>query len=311
MQQMRSDLARFLAATVLAATLSAPAVAQQCDRLWASGHELWIDDGAQARLVVSDVQGMLDPRWSPSGDRIAYAHAFRFDDSQRSEVVIVDNDGRKLGALPIPAESDVNAILQIGWRDGQHVFIEGHVNPSTSMYLEWSLATGRLVGEKAGSSFAVSPDGRFVAQRANVPHGTRPPYDSDVLMINDKVIYPSGDAGYHRFAAGLSWSADSRQLALLDRAGETTDVVVIASDGNHLRRTQLGDVGVPLELSWSGTNTLLIEGDAESWRVDLSTGRVDKIAQFPKASQSVVPSRSLSERLHGATLRAADVRCAQ
>ncbi len=306
--QLRVDIFRAIAAVLFGAAFLAPS-ARACERLWVADRELWIDDGVQARLVVSDGRGIFHPRWSATGEHIAYAHDFRFDNGVRSEVVIVDDQGRTLRTFSIPAESEVNAILLIGWRSEQRVFAIGHINPSTSKYLEWDVTSGRLVDEKSGSWFAVSPDGRFVAQRAHVPHGTPAPYDSAMLMINGKVVYPpSGDSVYHRFAGGLAWSADSRQLALLDRAGSTTELVVITSGGEEIKRAPLPETIAPSELWWK-TDAIFIRGDGETWRVDPSTGKSEKTIQLPKASQRALPPQSLKDR--GTTARPEDVRCAQ
>ena len=304
--QLRSDVSKVFAVAVLGLALAAPSAAQ-CDRLWAADHELWIDDGTQPRLVASDVQGVLHPRWSPAGERITYAHEFRFEGSVRTHVVVVGDDGRTLRSLALPADSEVNALLQLGWRDEHHVFIEGHVNPSTSKYLEWDIDSGRLVDEKAGSWFAVSPDGRFIAQRAHVPHGAPPPYDGAMLMINDKLVYPpADDRGDHRFVSGLSWSADSRQLALLEEDQSATDLVVTDSAGTQITRTPLGEIGAPRELSWSSANSIFIRTNSDTWRFDLSSRKLDKVRERSIAPQSVAPP---PHRLRGTGARLEDARC--
>lgn len=274
------QLTRVLSHALATALLIMPA-ASACDRLWlADNGELWLTNDRESRLLLSDAHGINHPRWSPDGQHIAYAHPFRFPESgPQSEVVVVTREGRPVATLSIPAESAVNEVLTVGWRDAQRVSVEGHVNPSTSKYLEWDVRSGRLVDEKAGSWFAVSADGRFVAQRANVPHGAPPPYDSAMLLINEKRVYPAtGDESYHRFVGPLAWSPDSSRVALLDRSEKSPmQVTVVKTTGEIALRVPVPDAMTPKELTWSGPNTLDLRNNGEVWRVEMSTGEIEQV----------------------------------
>jgi len=269
------------------AALFAPFAAHaDCNRLRLANDRLLIQNGTST-VAVSDSEGIEMPRWSPRGDQIIYVRRFNYERAAYSTLVVIDNAGRMIRSFPIPADSAVNAIVQLGWRDDDHVFVEGHVNPSTTQYLEWEVATGRLITQKAGSWFAVSPDGRFVAQRAHVPHGAPPPYDSAMLVINDEVVYPvAGDEAYRRFIGAPSWSPDSTQVALLEGGDESAILVLFAPDTKRVLRFPLAGVAVPRELSWSGTNTLLIRTSrGDVWQADRAGGRLSVApASAPAAS---------------------------
>jgi hypothetical protein len=302
-------------AIVLTMILSPVAKAQSagCDRLWVAGGELWRETGNQFEFLLSDPDDVLMPRWSSRRDLIAYTHAIGFDGSARSEVVVVDGSGRRIRSLEIDPDSAVNAVLQLGWRDAEHVFIEGHVNPSTTKYLEWEVASGRLVDEKAGSWFTVSTDGQFVAQRAHVPHGAPPPYDSATLVINDRVVYPAAaDDTYHRFASRFAWSDDGSRLAMIDITGETAELVVVTPADASVTRAPFAALDGSAELSWSGAGTVVIQTDSgESWQADVASGRVTPAAPSPVSSLETPQPKVLRDRLRNLPARVEDTRCSQ
>src|SRR5204863_7707748 len=134
--QLAKESCRAIAAAVVSIAMAIPATAG-CERLWVVDRELWSVDGDQARLVLNDVHGVIHPRWSPAGDRVAYAHDFRFENGPESEIIVAGANGETIASLAIPPDSAVNAIVQVGWRSDRRVYAEGHVNPSTTQYLEW------------------------------------------------------------------------------------------------------------------------------------------------------------------------------
>jgi hypothetical protein len=298
--------------TAAAALLIVPA-ASACDRLWlAAGGELWLANEDGARLLVADAQGIQYPRWSPEGKRIAYAHPFRFEAAgPRSEILVVTDEGRAVARLPIPPESEVNAVLAVGWRGARNVFAEGHVNPSTTKYLEWDVRTGRLVDEKVGSWFAVSPDGRFVAQRAHVPHGAPAPYDSAILLINENRIYPAvGDESYHRFAGRFAWSPDSSRLAIIDQAeAGPMQVVILNAHGEVVLRAPLTEARAPRELSWSTLNALDLRDGETVWRLDTSTGAIERMRDLPFEPVTAKPPSALRQIIGDVAVQPEDIRC--
>lgn len=295
------------AVTLAAASLFAQPDQSRCERLRADRNELWRDGGSNSGLIVRDPRGIEHPRWSPSGRAIAYVQPFGFEDAQwRRVIVVTDASGRRLHALSLPSDNPVNAVVRFGWRDDQHLFLEGHINPSTSGYLEWDIASGRLAAEKFGSWFAVSPDGRFVAQRGHVPHGAPAPYDSESLVIDDAVVFPAaGDETYYRFASGPIWSGEDASAAVVVRWGEATDVVVVNAEKAETRRIALGAVGEVTELTWSGRD-VLVRGLGGSWRVHPAEGTVERLS---RPTGAALRSDTDAVRLRRSASRLEDSRC--
>ncbi len=309
MRKLGWNVAVVLAAGVVFSITAAPSPARACDRLWVAGGGLWLAQGDEVRLVASDERGVFSPRFSPAGERIVYAHEVRLDSGTRPELVVINDAGQVLRTLTLPADSPVNAILQTGWRDSRHVFAEGHVNPSTSQYLEWDIDSGRVVDEKVGSWFAVSPNGRLLAQRANVPHGAPPPYDGSTLLINDKVVYPpEGDSSYHRFMGPLVWSPDSSRVALAEHTDAATEIVVVNATGGVATRASIATTA-PVDLSWTAPGTLMIRSGKEAWRLDAAGGKAERVPRASISSTSVAPPTALRERVRGVKLRPEDSRC--
>ena len=135
-------------------------------------NEFVAEHAGRVGVHVIDTSGIVLPRWSPGADRIAYTH--RFGLARPPAIVIVDKAGLRVQSLQLPADSgERGPATELARRPAR--LHRGHVNPSTTMYLEWDTTTGQLVSKKAGLWFAVSPDGRFVAQRAHCPTGLRRP----------------------------------------------------------------------------------------------------------------------------------------
>ena len=304
--QLRMNHSRVLvAAIVLTFFAIAPAIA--CERLWVADHELWSAEGDQARLIVSDARGVDHPAWSPSRDRVAYSHDFRFDATgAATEIAIIDRGGKPVRSLSIDPDLYVNAIMSIGWRGDRRVYAVAHVNPSTSMYLEWDLGDGHLIEPIPGSAFAVSHDGRSLAYRAHVPHGAPAPYDASTLIVDGRSAWPlEGDRGYHRFIAGPVWSENGR-IAIIDKTEAATELVIVDRRGNAVERKSLDPSISGHVLSWDGADALELRNGEESWRIDAATGRAERATRSP-AVESVAPPAMLRQR--GSNVRMAESRC--
>lgn len=285
-------------------------MASACDELWlAGGEELWIVRESGSSLLASDVKGIAAAKWSPDGELIVYVQRFLFDGAgPAAEIVVVRDDGAIVTRIAISREKFVNAVETLGWRNQQRVFLEGHVNPSTTLYLEWEVATGKLLEEKPGSWFAVSPDGEHIAQRANVPHGAPVPYDSAMLLVDDKRVYPAvGDEAYRRFTGPLAWSPDSSRIALLEAnvPGQLQLVVVELPSESAMHFSVPGSTRVA-ELSWDGPDTVELRDHEKGWRLDTATGAIEQISE-PLSAQE--PPSALSQMVGDAELHRDDVHC--
>jgi hypothetical protein len=279
----------FVVVGAISATLLVPCLsADGCKRVVTDGHALWIEDGVKRHMVLSDPNGIVDPAWSPDQKQIAYARELQTD-TPRTELVIVSNEGATVRVLPIPEDTTVNGVLQVGWRDERRAFVEGHVNPATTLYLEWSVAKGKLVDEKPGSWFAVSPDGRSLAQRAHVPLGAPVEFTSASLVIDGEVVYPwtaSTDQPFHQFLGAFAWSHNSHRIALLDQVGDAIDVVTVSTEGKaKATHAPITLQGTDPQLAWSG-DFVIVRTDQDALRINPESGKVDVLAPGASGSRS-------------------------
>lgn len=263
-----------LVLVLMAAALPASA---GCERLQVTDGELWTEGEARSR-IVRDPRGIVAPSWSPGGEEIAYGREADFELDAAAELVLVDRVGRLLRTLALPEESPVNAILEVGWRGTGRVWAVGHVNPSTSMYLEWDVESGRLLERQAGALFAVSPDGRSVASLENVPHGAPPPHDSARLVVDGEHVWPADD-GYHRIRSNLAWAPDNRRIAFLDEFRESTELVVVEG-GKELSRVRLDLGEEPQSVDWMGDEVVVGGSEERAWRVS-PTGTIEESDAAP------------------------------
>src|SRR4029077_5530744 len=95
-----------LAAIVLVTALGSTLKAQSaCDRLWATENELLTEHAGNFTVNVTDTKGVLMRRWPPSADGIASTP--RRGVNNPPSIVIVDNPGRRVQSLQLPADSPV------------------------------------------------------------------------------------------------------------------------------------------------------------------------------------------------------------
>lgn len=224
-------------AVLLGAALEAAA---QCQSLFVDGGRLLARRDSGEQVLAVDPAGIDHPRWSPGGTLIAYA---RTANDGPLSIAIVRADGTPVRALQVDAESGANAVMELGWLDERRVWIEGHVNPSASIFYVWDVERGKLIEERWGTWFAPSPDGKHLAWLEHVPHGA--PYKPR-LYIDDKAIYPrKGESGR---ISHVTWSPDGRRLGFLEasasggrvvdldvRSGKAVPGAVVVTSGAGLR----------------------------------------------------------------------------
>ena len=105
-----------------------------------------------------------------------------------------------------------------GWIDSTRFFCEGSLNPSTGIYLWFDARTGEELGEAGGTQFTWSPDYTELAHFGNVPHFTDVDDKSESLNIGAQTWPPEfpPDPEQHWFRSDLSWSPDSKSVAIVD-----------------------------------------------------------------------------------------------
>jgi hypothetical protein len=270
------QLMRTMTLILIAVALAMPAFAD-CARVSTDGQSIWLEEGVNRRLVSTDPNGVLLPSWF--GDRIAYARE-RVDGSGilRTEIVVLKENGDIVRVISVPEDAPVNGVMQLGWRDSKRVFIEAHVNPATTLFLAWSVGSGDLDDERAGSRFAVSPNGRSVAQRQHVPLGAPVEFDSAVLEVDGAAVYPATDDGqHHRFLTSPVWAHNSHRLALIEEVAGEIWLVTVSLNGNHVKTTRLplSLTGVDPRVSWSGGAHVIVRTEDEALRIHPESGKID------------------------------------
>jgi hypothetical protein len=219
------------------------------------GQTIWLEEGTHKRIVTTDPLGASLPSWF--GDRIAYSRV-RIDDAgvPHTEIVVMKESGDLVRVIAIPDDTGINGLLQLGWRDAKRVFIEGHVNPAVSLYLEWNADSGKLAFERPGAQFVVSPDGRSLAQRSHTPWGAPEEFDNAALEIDGNVVY-GGDAEHHAFLSAPAWSADSRRVAVVDEVEGATYVVSFDAKNAKAERQRVPVGGGHATVEWRGESIVV------------------------------------------------------
>ncbi len=103
-----------------------------------------------------------------------------------------------------------------GWIDSARFYCEGTINPSTGVYLWFDARSGQEPGEAIGAEFTWSPDHTKLAQFGNVPHFSEVEEESDSLVVGAYEWPPSSIPEQHWFRSDLSWSPDSKYVAVVD-----------------------------------------------------------------------------------------------
>jgi hypothetical protein len=213
---------RVLAAAVL---LTLPSVARaECRAIGVAAQgRLVLKDGQTSRLLVTDSAGTFRPRFSRDGSRVAYHTAFRGGEA-RVRIAEVESGRIQAEIRVAQADHSVNAIHQLGWRASGEVWLEGHVNPYTSIYLAFDGHSGAFRRSIPGLGFSVSPDGTRLAHFSHVPHFT--PQDrrpARVLVLDDReLVEIAGD-----FRGPIVWSADGTVLTFRKEADGAASLVQV------------------------------------------------------------------------------------
>ena len=105
--------------------------------------------------MITDRQGVLRPRFSPDGDRVAY-HT-RFDGNGEGHVRIVDVATSQV-LTDIRVDPSLHVIDKLGWRAGGDLWAA-----SNTTYVQFDSATGTVRDRINGLAFSVSPDRTRVA----------------------------------------------------------------------------------------------------------------------------------------------------
>ncbi len=258
--------------------------------------EIWLArDGSAPVLLANDRCYKSRPLWSPDGSKFAYFTNTTEDrPSCPTEVVLYSSDGTRLRS--IPALDKGNAVNRIEWLGDSRIGIDTHINPSLGQYRIVDAMTGSEVSSCTGFGFVPSPDFTRVAHAGWIPHFAPPFARNEYLMVDDRIVYPSGAGDnpnlaredpqdqllyrdIHEFVAPFFvWSPDGTRIAFVERLfdwradgigsyrGEEENsrwqlVMVPATGGTALCRALPQAVrGEPTTLRWTGPDRIAITG---------------------------------------------------
>jgi hypothetical protein len=237
---------------------------ERCPALTVRGTELWMGEASEARLLVRDSLGVVHARWSPDLRRIAYVHASSQSQDGVTDVIVLDTRDMSLTAIAnLTWEDSVKGVLRLGWHGNDSVWIEGHVNPSTNIYYEWSVATKKRIRELPGSRFAWSPDGRHLAHmehRAHfTPDASRPP----AIVVDGRRVWSAPDSE-ERVGSPLTWSPDSKAVAFLSDRGETRALKVIEANGRAAAKSLQVDGERAARVRWERDGPVPAVGEEDN-----------------------------------------------
>jgi hypothetical protein len=221
--------------------LFAPTLATAQVHVEVRNSEVWLVQNGSGQQITHDGKPKGEAVLSAAQDRIAYYEDCGRDENCAASVVVLELSGARLASFVPKSMGDPCAsILSIQWVGEGAVGVECHINPSLSNYVETDIETGKTVRDLLGYDFTPSPDGKWIAHVGWIPHFSPPPAHSNYLQIDNTTIYPlppgSGTVeqkgldlppkvfrtiglttkGIHEFISEISWSPDSRRIALVD-----------------------------------------------------------------------------------------------
>jgi hypothetical protein len=171
-----------------------------------------------------------------------------------THIVVIDRTGRVVQSVPVSESARFNFVTAMGWLNPTTIWVEGHINPSVSVYEEFDLTTREMKHETFGTSFAPSPDGTILAYRDHEPHPPRPG-SHPALMINDSPVKLLEGVVV---TGPLVWSPAGERLAVGVQKNKHSGVAFVSARGMLERVQMLPIDGRPHAIAWSGDGSVLV-----------------------------------------------------
>jgi hypothetical protein len=144
---------------------------------------------------------------------------------ERERFLVFAPGGRQVSVLHIwltepdgTGRTEIRGCESFGWIDSNRFFCEGNINPSNGIYRWFNARSGRELGEADGTQFKWSPDRAVFAHFGNVPHFSDVADKTDSLDVGAHTwpVGPEAGSEQHWFRSDLSWSPDSKCVAVVD-----------------------------------------------------------------------------------------------
>jgi dipeptidyl aminopeptidase/acylaminoacyl peptidase len=266
--------------TILFLCLPSFASDKNCARLVVEGDRLLIERGGERRAVLSDPNGPQNPRWSPSGELIAYNSA------KPLTVVVVRADGTVVKRLPLPDPAP-GAATDLGWLSNRRIYLEARRDAKTRVLVVWKVEDGTIEHTYEGTSFSISPDGNFITWlEPNLGEKAK-------VMLDGVIIYPTSSGEAFRIRPDLfAWSANGSRYAFVDEGSTPPKIVVVAARAPRIARiVPLPGKDPVTRLVWSGDDLGFQQGKRAS-----AIGAIDgKIRPLPEGALGEPPAVNTSE----------------
>jgi len=186
-------------------------------------------------LVIPSLWAQSEPKFSPENSRYASLERGRKvgKGEERSRIVVFAKSGQQLAIAHIwnvtpdgvQMGDTPRGCEDWGWIDKDRLFCQGSINPWTEAYLVFDASSGRELGVGLGTSFTWSPDGRRLA---NFGVGR----ETDSFDISGKTAWPPAGSKEHRwFRSELTWSPDSKRVAVIEQRRLAAGLFLIVVDG--------------------------------------------------------------------------------
>jgi hypothetical protein len=239
-----------------------------------------VEDGSGDELSLPhDERQKFFLRWLPDGQRISYLA--RASNGALGRLVIVDLTGKVLKEFDIrPPDQNIQGmrfIEKMFWVGADTVRIGGSINPRNCEIADLDVRTGREVNWAAGEcwTFLPSPDGKHVAYRGLLGWGPDEDREDSIGIDREAARYSgrrglsypglapneSARAGHIQIVAGPVWSADSREVAIVERdLGTNEAAVTVLSIQGAVERTPIPispDVIGEDDLEWVGSQPVV------------------------------------------------------
>ena len=253
---------------------------------------LWSESGGAARMLTDEKGSASSPRWSPSGDRIAFFAS--------------DDDGQGLWTMN-PDGSDKKKLVS---------------TEQSNAYLQYSGPDNKIDWSPDGKRIAYSAAGpKYYPNDIDPPHL---PTGNDVMVIDrllHKAVYfysdlrrthiftipaaggnarqlTSGEYDYHSF----SWSPDGRTIACVsnrtgaDDFNANNDILFISAESGRAEQMTHTE-GPEYQVRWSPDGSALaFEGRTRSGRSKESDAELIKIYVMPASGGDPVNLTASTDR---------------
>lgn len=229
--------------------------------------------------------------WLPDGEHISYVVPSKEKSEPTGHLIVAAMSGSILNEVTVPSPDDGFRVDDMfTWISAHKVRIERSANPRNCGIFDLDVETMKISNRQLGAcgTFTTSPDGRHVVHLGLLAITPDEDRADSVEIDSDSIVY-AGEGNRVKLIAGPIWSADSQQIAFIERnlpSGELS--VVVLSMAVHVQKVPL-----PNQL-WDGSSVIVWNGTA----VAVSTGGQSLLFDYMQRLTQRMTVEALSEIDH-------------